>query len=194
VKPQDEGEPSHVRRLLASRGAWGLVLCLALGVALFFWLRAAGGPDALRARWGWATAAILIAGQAVSGIWPLPASEMIALANSVLYGFWLGALFNWIGWMIASLLQYALLRDAVRALDLERALATFPAWLRRFPVGHPAFQILGRLVPLPAAPQMVSCASVACGVSLWRYSWCAAIGVAPGAMFFSGVANGLLSP
>jgi uncharacterized membrane protein YdjX (TVP38/TMEM64 family) len=181
------------RRLLASRAAWALVASVVVAAVLFGWLDAIGGPEALRERFGWSAAVILLTGQAVSGLWPVPASEVLALANSVLHGFWLGALLNWTGWMLAALLQYTLFRHLARDLDVERSFAMLPGWLTRFPVEHPAFLILGRVVPLPAGPQIVGCAAGALRVPLWRYLWCAAIGIAPGAMFISGVANGLVA-
>ncbi|MEW6268259.1 MAG: VTT domain-containing protein [Thermodesulfobacteriota bacterium] len=187
------GERPLWRRALAARGTWTLIALLAASVALMGGLEALGGAAALRERWGAGAGVVLVGAQAITGIWPVPASEMLALANGALYGFWLGALLNWVGWMIASVLHYAMFRQLARDFDLEHALATLPAWLTRFPVAHPAFQILGRLVPLPAAPQVVGCASGALGVPPWRYLWCAAVGVAPGALLFSGLANGLLA-
>ncbi len=181
----------HLRRLLASRALWGILAAAILAAAFFGWLDAAGGPQGLRQRYGWAAGAILVLGQAVAGIWPVPASEVLALANSVLHGFWLGALLNWTGWMLAALLQYSLVRRAALDFDFERGLGLLPAWLRRFPAGHPAFLIVGRL--MPAGPQLVNCAAAALGVPLWRHTWCAAIGNVPGAFLISGVANGLLA-
>jgi uncharacterized membrane protein YdjX (TVP38/TMEM64 family) len=176
------------RRILASRG-----LRLAAGLAAFAWilhrwLEAGGGPEALTARYGMQAAAVLVPVQAVVTFVPL-LGEMIALTNAALYGFWLGALLSWIAWMATSLLQYGVVRRTVSDFDLEATYDRLPRWMRRFPVSHPVF-LIG--VRIPFGGPIVNTAAGFFGVSLWRHVWCAAVGIAPRAMFFAGLAVGAL--
>lgn len=176
------------RRILASQG-----LRLAAGLAAFAWilhrgLEAGGGPETLTARYGMLAAAILVPIQAVVTFVPF-LGEMIALTNAALYGFWLGALLSWVAWMLTSLLQYGVVRRTAADFDLEATYRRLPRWMRRFPVSHPVF-LIG--VRIPFGGPIVNTAAGAFGVPLWRHLWCAALGIAPRAMFFAGVAVGVL--
>jgi uncharacterized membrane protein YdjX (TVP38/TMEM64 family) len=176
------------RRVLASQG-----LRLAAGLAVFAWilhrwLEASGGPEALVGRYGMLAAAVLVPVQAVVTFVPL-LGEMIALTNAALYGFWLGALLSWVAWMLTSLLQYGVVRGTAADFDLEATYQRLPQWMRRFPVSHPVF-LIG--VRIPFGGPIVNTAAGAFGVPLWRHLWCAAIGIAPRAMFFAGLAVGVL--
>ena len=183
---------SRWRRIVTSRGLWGFAGFAAVAAALVWGIDALGGAEGLRARFGWQAPVILIAAQAVAGLWPIPAGEFLAFTNSAVHGFWLGSAFNWIGWMLTALLQYQLARRTAREFNFESGLKLLPARVRRFPAEHPAFLILGRLVPGPG-PQLVNCMAGALEVPLWRHTWCAAISILPGAMIIAAVANGLMA-
>jgi uncharacterized membrane protein YdjX (TVP38/TMEM64 family) len=176
------------RRILASRG-----LQLAGGLGAFAWilhrwLEWGGGPEALTARYGLLAAAILVPVQAVVTFVPL-LGEMIAMTNAALYGFWLGSLLSWVAWMATSLLQYGVVRRTVSEFDLDATYERLPRWMRRFPAGHPVF-LIG--VRIPFGGPIVNTAAGVFGVPLWRHVWCAAVGIAPRAMFFAGLAVGAL--
>ncbi|MBM4267258.1 MAG: VTT domain-containing protein [Deltaproteobacteria bacterium] len=206
MKPEDEDAPLHSldgtvpptdraaplwRRLLGSSSFWSFLAIGAIVATALYWIHSHGGPTALRERVGWPAAAILVAAQALAGMYPVPAGELLAFANAILHGFWWGMALAWTGWMLAALLQYTLARRMARDVDLEASMRLMPAWVRRFPVSHPAFLILGRLVPGPG-PQLVNLAAGALGVPLWRYTWCAAVSILPGAALISGIATGLV--
>jgi len=181
---------SRLRSLISSRGFWGVLGLAALAGALVLGLQRLGGPAALHERFGWPATLALVGVQSIVAFWPVPVGEMIAFANTLVHGFWIGTALAWSGWMLTAVLQYAVARYVVTDLDFAAAIERLPARVRRFPVDHPAFLILGRFVPGPG-PQLVNCAAGAFRVPLWRHTWCAAIGVLPGAMLIAGAATGL---
>ena len=181
---------SRLRAVFTSRAFWAIVASAALAGALIFAVQTLGGPEALHERYGWAATFALVGVQSIVAFWPVPIGEMIAFANSLVHGFWLGTALAWCGWMLTAFLQYQLAHRLARDLDFAGAIERMPGILRRFPVDHPAFLILGRLIPFPG-PQFVNCAAGVFRVPLWRHLWCAAIGVLPGSMFIAGAATGL---
>jgi uncharacterized membrane protein YdjX (TVP38/TMEM64 family) len=189
-----EPEPSTIavawwRRLLASPAVPALVMLVVLGGLLVFLLRSFGGVDALRDRFGAYAALIVIPVHAVVAISPFP-SEVMAFGNAAVFGFWAGAALSWAGWMTAALVHYSLVRRVARDLDLERHRSRFPRWLRRFPVGHPAFLIFGRYVPY--GPQLVATAAGALAVPFARFACCQAAAIVPVALFFAALATAWL--
>lgn len=177
------------RRVLRSPAVHAFALLILSGGVLVLVLRSLGGVDALRDRFGVYTALIVIPVHAVVAISPFP-SEVLAFGNAAVFGFWSGAALSWAGWMTAALLHYALARRVARDLDLERHRSRLPRWLRRFPVDHPAFLILGRYVPY--GPQLVATAAGALAVPVLRFACCQAAAIVPVALFFAGLATGLL--
>ena len=177
------------RRLAGSPGVQLLLAMVLLGGALVSWIESVGGVTALRDRFGLFTAVIVIPVHAIVAISPFP-SEVIAFGNGALYGVWKGALLSWLGWMLAAVTNYGLVRRAAADVNLEPAFARLPRWLRRFPVHHPIFLIAGRWIPY--GPQLISTAAGAFRVPLWRFSWCTGVSIVPVALFFAALASGLL--
>lgn len=177
------------QRIVASRGLQLIAGFILLASLLAWWLDACGGPQAFRDEYGLSAAVVLVPIHAVVAVSPLP-GEAVAFANSLVYGFWFGSLFNWTGWMLAALMEYSLVRRAVKEFHSEAAFERLPQWLRRFPVAHPGFLIAGRW--LPFGGHLVNCAAGAFAVGLWRHAWCSAIAIVPVAMLVAGLANGLV--
>jgi uncharacterized membrane protein YdjX (TVP38/TMEM64 family) len=161
-------------------GVVSLLLVHALG--------SAGGAESLLDRLGMRAALVLVPIQALASFMPV-SGETLAVANGALFGFWPGSLLSWGAWMLTSWLQYGVIRRTARDFDLDAHLGRLPDWLRRLPVDHPVF-LIG--VRIPFGGPIVNTAAGAFGVPLWRHSWCAAIGIAPRAMFFAGVGVGIL--
>ena len=176
------------RRALASRGLQVFVLALAVAWMGWTWLDASGGPEALRERYGWRAALVLVPLQALVSLSPFP-GEMVALANGYLFGFWWGSFLIWLAWMMTAYAQYALVRRAAKDLDLDMGLDRLPGWIRRFPVDHPVFLIFARWLPYGA--HLVNSAAGAFRVPLWRFTWCAAIGIGVGAVVMAAIGNGV---
>ena len=172
------------RRIASSRGIQLIALVMLLGWLFYSWIDALGGTAAFRDRFGVAAVAILVPVQAVVAVSPFP-SEVLVAANSSIFGFWPGAAMAWVGWMLAAFIQYGLVRRTADDFDFTGMMARMPARLRRFPVDHPGFLILGRW--LPAGSHIVNSAAGAYGVPLWRHAWCSAIAIVPKALVVSGV-------
>jgi uncharacterized membrane protein YdjX (TVP38/TMEM64 family) len=106
---------------------------------------AAGGPQLLRARLGSVGLAGAVLVHALLNL--TPAGELVpsSVANGAVFGVVAGAGANWTGWMLASLCQYGAARR-LRA-RAPAGLDGLPRWLRRWPVDHLFFQVLGRSLP-----------------------------------------------
>jgi len=178
-----------LRRLVTSRAVFLLLGVLLVGVILARWIDALGGPAGVWARFGLLAPAISVPIHALVAITPLP-SDVIGIANGTVYGFWGGALLSWMGWYLASFIQYAIGRRVRREIDVDYWLARAPAWLRRFPVGHPAFLIGARFVPY-AGGHLATLLPGALGVALPRFAWCTALAIVPPSLVMAGVGVGL---
>jgi uncharacterized membrane protein YdjX (TVP38/TMEM64 family) len=176
------------KRIATSRGLQLLGIFVLLGGGLGLWLRGAGGAEAVGRDLGALAIPLLIPAQSLAAFTPL-FGEMIAGANAALYGFWLGTGMSFVAWMLTAQLQYGIARRTARDFDFDATYARLPAWLRRFPVDHPVFLIGARL---PFGGPIVNTAAGVFGVSLWRHTWCAALGILPRAMFFASLGVGLL--
>ncbi len=181
-----------IRRIASSRGAQMIVLALAVGALAWTWAGGEGGAEMVRQRFGLWAAAVLVLLQASITVTPFP-DEVIGFANAMAYGFALGALFNWIGWMIGSFIEYVVARRTACDFGIlpETTSPRLQWLLRRFPPGHPIFLILARQVPL--AGHVVNSWAGIFRVPLWRFAWTAALGHIPGSLAISALANGLVS-
>jgi uncharacterized membrane protein YdjX (TVP38/TMEM64 family) len=177
------------RRVLSSRALLLLAACIAIAVWAPGWLAAWGGAEPIRARWGAAAAFVLVPLQAALGMTAFP-TEVVALANGVLYGFWGGALLNAVAWWITAVAQYERGRRSAPDADTAAAFARLPARIARLPIGHPLFLVAGRLFPFGA--HLVDPAAGAARVPRGRHAWCAALGVLPGSLLWAGIAQRLL--
>ena len=189
-----ESRVSHRARLgraLRSPAAAGLVAVALAGWGLVETIDGLGGPEAIRARWGMWAAAVAVPTQVIVSVSPLP-GEIVALANSAVYGFWLGMLFSWLGWMGAAFAEYALFqRLASDAAGDLAGRARLPGWLARLPVDHPAYLVCVRF--LQFGSHIVNATAGAGQVSLARFTWTSALALIPGSAGISALANGLVS-
>ena len=185
-----EGENRHVgwSRALRSRGVQLSLVVVLLAGALLAGVASEDRAKAIGASGAIGTAS-LVGAQALLAVSPFP-SQLIAIPLAALNGFWLGAFFLWCAWMLAALLQYSLARQAADDIELDAWLERAPLWLRRFPVGHPAFLILTR--QLPIGPHIVNICAGALHVPLRRHLLCAAIGVVPQSVLVSGITAGVI--
>ena len=139
-------------RALRSRGVQLSLVVVLLGGALLAGVASEDRAKAIGASGAIGTAS-LVGAQALLAVSPFP-SQLIAIPLAALNGFWLGAFLLWCAWMLAALLQYSLARLTADDIELDAWLERAPLWLRRFPVGHPAFLILTR--QLPIGPHIVN--------------------------------------
>jgi len=176
-------------RLLLLPTTWAVILILVAGSGLAHWVSSMGGPQVFRERFGVVAPLITVPVHAIVAVTPFP-SDVISVANAVLYGFWLGAALSWIGWWSGALAEYGLGRQARKEFELEIWLARVPRWLRQFPVGHPVFLIVSRQIPWLGG-HVSTFVPGAYGVSLRRFAWCSAIAIIPGALVMAAIGAGL---
>jgi uncharacterized membrane protein YdjX (TVP38/TMEM64 family) len=121
-----------------------------------------------------------------------PIGEFVpwGLANGMIFGLGLGALLNWIAWMGATVVQFAIGRQLARDFVADVDGPSFPTWLRRFPVEHPLVLTCGRWFPMGAS--IVNTSAGARGVALHRVLGWAAVGCAPQAFVIAGSGAGLV--
>jgi uncharacterized membrane protein YdjX (TVP38/TMEM64 family) len=132
---------------------------------------------------------ISIALQTVFGASPIP-TEPLTMINGAVFGPLRGALFSWVGYMLASLIEYFIGTRIGQATNFEEQREKMPFGLGRFPADSPWFLTLARIVP-GYGPKMVGIVGGVYHVSLWRFMWTAAIPNAIGALVFSFGGHGL---
>lgn len=109
---------------------------------------------------------------------PFPA-EVIAIANGIAFGPWLGVLVTWLGAMLGAILSYEL----ARALGPTARVRLIPA---RYLVRLDAFALnigiapllLARLIPLMSF-NLVNYAAGLAGVPRWAFIWTTGLGILP---------------
>lgn len=185
----DRRRGSVVSRIARSPGLWGIV-----AVVVAAWLILQKGDysslsNRFLDRFGFAALSLLVLIHAVVSVSPFP-GEVVAVHNSMLLGFALGAACNWCGWMLAAAIQFGLVRRTARdvAPDPVVLARRIPAWLRKLPMDHPLFLIGGRW--LPFGGHLVNTAAGVLSVSFRRHLWCSAISIIPVALLFAGIGHG----
>jgi uncharacterized membrane protein YdjX (TVP38/TMEM64 family) len=132
---------------------------------------------------------ISIALQTVFGASPIP-TEPLTMINGAVFGPLRGALFSWVGYMLASVIEYFIGTRIGQATNFEEQREKMPFGLGRFPADSPWFLTLARIVP-GYGPKMVGIVGGVYHVPLWRFVWTAAIPNAIGALVFAYGGHGL---
>jgi len=170
---------------------YAILAVVLLGAALSRWVVSVGGLETFRESYGVAAPLATVPIHVVLAITPFP-SDVVSIANGAFYGFPVGVGLSWLAWWVAALLEFGLGRRTRTDFDLGSSVSRMPGWLRRFPVDHPAFLIGGRLVPWLGG-HVTSFVPGAAGVKLFRYAWCSAIAVVPGAIVMPAIGAGLMN-
>lgn len=179
------------RKILRSKAIYLLTGILLIAILLTTWVDSIGGPTAIWERFGLLAPAISIPLHAAVAIAPLLPSDVVGIANGTVYGFWMGALLSWIGWYLASFVQFSIGRSLRGDFDVAGWMARAPAWLQRFPAGHPIFLIAARYMPY-AGGHLATLVPGALGVGLVRFAWCTALAIIPPSLLMAGIGAGLL--
>ena len=158
--------------------------------ATWRWLEGIGGAVALFERFGPLAPLVSIPVHILLSATPFP-SELIGVANGSVYGLWVGTLCSWVGWWCGAALEYTLVRFGARQVEWDDAARHLPGWLRRFPVGHPIFLIVGRQFPFGF--HTVNVLAGLSRVSARRQMICAAVSNVPYALFSAAVGAGLIA-
>ena len=161
-----------------------------LGGLVVLLVHALGGPEGIHARFGLLAPALWIPLQVVVHVTPVGDFVPWAVLNGSMFGLWLGALATWLSWMGSSSVQYAIGRRTARDFGWQAHTARLPEWLRRLPLGHPAFLIVARWFPLMAGP--INLAAGAARVPFGRVLWCTAVGSIPQTIFLAAIGVGII--
>jgi uncharacterized membrane protein YdjX (TVP38/TMEM64 family) len=172
------------------RGLLWVALFLSIAIPLGLWVDSLGGPEAFAQRFGLAAPFLTVPVHTILSVTPFP-SELFVLANGTAYGWLWGGLLGWLGWSLASMLEYTLAARTSKDLDLDAQIAKLPPALQKLPVDHPLFLILGRQVPFGF--HVVNILAGVKRISPWRHLWCSAVGSVPGAVLYAGLGAGVLS-
>lgn len=181
--------PTGVARMAFRSPAFHLTLVLLLTAGTSaWWVDSIGGPGEVRARFGVAAPLASVCLHALLNVSPLP-GDVVAIANGALYGVSLATGLNWLGWYLAAFVQFGIGRRAARDFDLAEQMGRLPAALRRFPIEHPAYLLIARLLPW-AGGHLTTWIPGAAGVRVWRFAWCTAIAIVPASIGFAVVGAG----
>lgn len=101
---------------------------------------------------------------------PFSVTDALAIMNGAIFGPVKGALVDAIGLVIAAMLGYWVNLHASSLLDLQEYLHRLPAWVKRFPVGSPAFLLAVRIIP-GFGGTVATASAAAFRVPLWVHVW-----------------------
>ena len=161
---------------------------LVVGFACSKWLEAAGGTGQAFETFGRYAFALSVPMHVVLSATPFP-SELVGVANGMLYGFALGAVLSWVGWWLGALLEYSLVRRGFCSDERQSTRrGSVPEFLQRFPVDHPLFLVIGR--QLPFGFHAVNIAAALGGVPFRRFLLWSAVANVPYALISSAAGAG----
>jgi uncharacterized membrane protein YdjX (TVP38/TMEM64 family) len=101
---------------------------------------------------------------------PFSVTDALAIMNGAIFGPLEGSLVNAVGLLLAALLGYWINLRASHLLDLHEYLARLPPWVKRFPVGSPAFLLAVRVIP-GFGGTVATASAAAFRVPLWVHVW-----------------------
>jgi uncharacterized membrane protein YdjX (TVP38/TMEM64 family) len=101
---------------------------------------------------------------------PFSVTDALAIMDGAIFGPLWGSVVNAIGLVLAAMLGYWINRRASHLLDLAMALERLPKWVKRFPVGSPAFLISVRVIP-GFGGTVATATAAAFRVPMWVHVW-----------------------
>lgn len=101
---------------------------------------------------------------------PFSVTDALAIMNGAIFGPVRGTLVDVFGLIGAALLGYWINRHATRVWRLEEYLHRLPAWVKRFPVGSPAFLLSVRIIP-GFGGTVATASAAAFRVPIWVHVW-----------------------
>lgn len=119
---------------------------------------------------------------------PFVSSDIMALLNGAIFGFWEGALLNCVGIMLGAVSTYLIARRTGEFLDIHEDLEKLPPWIKRLPVGSPLFLLGLRIVPWIGGTIANNVAGFY-KISIFRHLWTTAVVALPVAIFFAYVGH-----
>ena len=101
---------------------------------------------------------------------PFSVTDALAIMNGAIFGPVKGSLVNAVGLVFAAMLGYWINQRASHLLDLHQYLQRLPPWVKRFPVGSPAFLISVRVIP-GFGGTVATATAAAFKVPMWVHVW-----------------------
>ncbi|HEY5425328.1 MAG TPA: VTT domain-containing protein [Candidatus Tumulicola sp.] len=101
---------------------------------------------------------------------PFSVTDALAIMNGAIFGPIKGSLVNAVGLVLAAMLGYWINQRASKLLDVHAYLERLPAWVKRFPVGSPAFLIAVRVIP-GFGGTVATASAAAFKVPMWVHVW-----------------------
>ncbi|MBV8529924.1 MAG: VTT domain-containing protein [Candidatus Eremiobacteraeota bacterium] len=101
---------------------------------------------------------------------PFSVTDALAIMNGAIFGPLKGTLVDTLGLIGAALLGYWINRHASRLWRLEEYLPRLPPWVKRFPVGSPAFLLAVRIIP-GFGGTVATATAAAFRVPIWVHVW-----------------------
>lgn len=132
---------SHLRRIAAVS-----LLAASFALAILVIRYQPHVEHVLRAYYPWTYPLAVVVFALVASA-PFSVTDALAVMNGAVFGPLMGSIINAVGLVVAALFGYWINRHASKLLDLDSYLQRLPAWVRRFPIGSPAFLILVRVIP-----------------------------------------------
>lgn len=153
----------------ARRGAAFALLAASFALAVFVIRYQPHVEHIIRAYYPW-TPPLAIAFFALVASAPFSVTDALAVMNGAIFGPLFGSIINAVGLVLAALFGYWINRHASRLLDLDAYLERLPQWIKRFPVGSPAFLILVRIIP-GFGGTVATATAAAFRVPVWVHVW-----------------------
>lgn len=101
---------------------------------------------------------------------PFSVTDALAIMNGAIFGPVKGTIVDTFGLVLAALLGYWINRHATSLWRLEEYLHRLPAWVKRFPVGSPAFLLAVRIIP-GFGGTVATASAAAFRVPIWVHVW-----------------------
>src|SRR5579863_6298553 len=101
---------------------------------------------------------------------PFSVTDALAIMNGALFGPVNGTIVDSIGLVLAALIGYWVNRHASRVFNLQDYLHRLPPWVKRFPVGSPAFLLAVRVIP-GFGGTVATATAAAFRVPVWVHVW-----------------------
>ncbi len=169
-----------------------ILIILFLASIIFVWLNYYDGIaviENIKDKYGLWLLLITIPIQVILSVTPFP-SEAFAFGIAILLGFKLGALSIWVAWLISAYVEYKLIQNTKKDIDLTINYKKIPSFLKRIPINSPFFLILG--LYLPFGSHVVIGTAAINNINIKRLMICCAIGYTPYSLLVSGIANNLI--
>jgi uncharacterized membrane protein YdjX (TVP38/TMEM64 family) len=109
---------------------------------------------------------------------PFLPSGVLALLDGMIFGFWEGSIISCTAVLLSGFTTYAVARGIAEDFGVHDELERLPGWIRRLPMGSPAFLVALRAIPWLGGT-LANNVGPMYGVSLWRHSWTRAVVAMP---------------